>query len=205
MRATEFFETHPVFRHEEFLAAHTADGRSSVTSNNLLAQHVASGRLLRVRKGLYATVRKGQDPRSAMVDPYLLATRLTRDAAVAYHAAMQFHGRAYSMWRRFHFLTAQRTRPFTFRGMEFVPVRAPARVRGQPQLGGGIRSSEVESKRSITAVGRRASPRSSEPSSIFSMRRTRVEAGRRSGAHWKWSSTSTLKRSPIMLWHSGQR
>jgi predicted transcriptional regulator of viral defense system len=142
VRATQFFDSHPVFRHDEFVAAHTAGGRSSVTSNNLLAQHVASGRLLRIRKGLYATVQRGQDPRTATVDPYLLATRLTADSSVAYHAAMQFHGRAYSVWHRFHYLTAQRTRRFAFRGMEFIPVRAPAPLRDLPQLGGGI--SEVD-------------------------------------------------------------
>ena len=37
------------------------------------------------------------DPNKASVDPYLLASRLTDDAAIAYHAALQFHGKTYSV------------------------------------------------------------------------------------------------------------
>jgi len=137
MRTADYFETHPVFGHSEFVAAHTADGRSEFTSNNLLARHLASGRLIRVRRGLYAVVPRGVDPDKVSVDPYLLASRLTDDAVVAYHAALQFHGKTYSVWRRFHYLTDKRARPFSFRGMEFVPVQAPSAVRSLPQWGGG--------------------------------------------------------------------
>jgi len=138
MRAAEYFEAHPVFRHEDFVAAHTRGGRSRATSNNLLAKHVASGRLLRVRRGVYATVRRGQDPKTATVDPYLLACQLTPDAVVAFHAALQFHGRAYSVWHVFHYLTRRRARKFGFRGMEFVPVLAAAGVRDLGDSRGGV-------------------------------------------------------------------
>jgi predicted transcriptional regulator of viral defense system len=70
------------------------------------------------------------------VDPYLLGTKLAPEAVLAYHAALQFHGRAYSLWRRFHVLARSRLRPFSFRGMEFVPVQAPASIRSDPDLGG---------------------------------------------------------------------
>lgn len=142
MRATEYFEIHPVFRHEDFVAAHTETGRSRATSNNLLAKHVGTGRLLRVRKGLYATVPRGQDPATAHVDPYLLACNLSPGTVVAYHAALQFHGRAYSVWRVYHFMTRARARRFEFRGMEFVPARVPSAVRELPDFGGGIESLE---------------------------------------------------------------
>jgi len=137
MRTVDYFEINPVFGHSEFVAAHTADGRSEFTSNNLLARHLASGRLIRVRRGLYAVVPRGVDPDKAPVDPYLLASRLAGDAVVAYHAALQFHGKTYSIWRRFHYLTAKRARLFSFRGMEFIPVRVPVTVRSLPQWGGG--------------------------------------------------------------------
>ena len=137
MRTADYFETNPVFGHAEFVAAHTVDGRSINTSNNLLAMHLASGRLIRVRRGLYAVVPRGVDPEKASVDPYLLVSRLADDAVVAYHAALQFHGKTYSVWRRFHYMTGRRAQPFSFRGMEFVPVQAPAAVRSLPQWGGG--------------------------------------------------------------------
>lgn len=137
-RAVDFFESNPVFRHEDFVAVHTAPGRSPTTSNNLLAKHVATGRLLRIRKGLYATVPRGISPALAHPDPYLVASHLTPDAVVAFHAALQFHGTAYSVWRRIHYLTSKRARPLTFRGQEFVPVQAPSPVRSRRDFGGGV-------------------------------------------------------------------
>lgn len=122
MRSLEYFEAHPVFTHAEFLAAHTAGGRSPSTSNNLLAKHLAAKRLLRVRRGLYATVPRGMDPARAAVDPYLIASHLSEDAVVAYHAALQFFGKTYSVWQRYHYLSGRRAKTFSFRKMEFVPV-----------------------------------------------------------------------------------
>ncbi len=138
MRSLDFFDTHPVFRHAEFLEARAAHGRSVHTSNNLLARHLKAGRLLRVRRGLYAVVPRGVDPVRASVDPYLVASHVADPAVVAYHAALQFFGKAHSVWRRFHYLTHNRTRPFSFRGLEFVGVQAPVAVRSQPDWGGGV-------------------------------------------------------------------
>ncbi len=60
IRPLDFLANHPLFAHEKFVAAHAAQGRQSVhTSNNVLAQHVAAGHLLWVRRGLYATVPRG--------------------------------------------------------------------------------------------------------------------------------------------------
>jgi predicted transcriptional regulator of viral defense system len=138
MRSTDFFATHPVFTHAEYVAAHTATGRSSRTSNNLLGTYLRAGRLVRVRRGLYAVVPPGVDPQHATVDPYLVATKLAEAAVVAYHAALQFHGKAYSVWQRFHYLTRARGRPTRFRTLRFVPVQAPVAVRSLPDLGGGV-------------------------------------------------------------------
>ena len=140
MKPTDFFATHPVFTYDEFVAAHSSmGGRSAQTSATSLKQHVAAGNLLRIRRGLYTSVPRGVDPKQATVDPYLVATRLTDDAVVTYHAALQFHGKAYSIWHRFHYQTRLRARPFLFRGMEFLPVQAPVAVRNLPDLGGGVR------------------------------------------------------------------
>lgn len=138
MRSLDFFRTHPVFSHTEFVAAHTATGRSASTSNNLLAQHLAAGRLVRIRRGLYASVPSGIDPLQATVDPYLTASHLADDAVVAYHAALQFYGKSYSIWRRFHYLSRRRARTSSFRDLEFVPVQVPAAVRILPDWGGGL-------------------------------------------------------------------
>lgn len=139
MKAVDFFSAHPVFTHAEFLSAHSGGGRRSrQTSNNLLSLHLATGRILRVRRGIYAAASPDVAADCIRVDPWLVASKLTDDAVLAYHTALQFHGKAHSLWRRFPFLTSRRMRPFRFRDLEFVPVQIPAALRRQPDMGGGI-------------------------------------------------------------------
>ncbi|MEI6449835.1 MAG: type IV toxin-antitoxin system AbiEi family antitoxin [Actinomycetes bacterium] len=138
MRSEDFFETHPVFTMQEFLGARSGIGRSTSAAKNLLAKHIVGGRIVRVRRGLYATVLRGVDPGQSPVDPFLVTSRLADDAVVAYHAALQFFGKSYSVWRRFDYLTDDRRRPFAFRGDEYLPVQTPAPLRGLPDKGGGV-------------------------------------------------------------------
>lgn len=139
MDSADFFETHPVFTRQEFAHARANDGgRSARTTDSLLRKYVAAGRLLRVRGGVYAVVPRGADHAHVSVDPYLVATRLAPDATVAYHAALEFWGKAYSIWRRFHYLTRSRVRGFQFRDLEFVPVQAPQAVRGRAAFKLGV-------------------------------------------------------------------
>jgi len=135
----DFFAGNPVFSHEEFVAARAAaTGASPHTTNNLLAHHLAAGHLVRVRRGLYATVPRGVRADAASIDPYLLATKLTDDAVVAYHGALQYHGKAYSLWSRYTYLTRHRARPLEVRGSRFLPVQFPLAVRTLPGAGGGV-------------------------------------------------------------------
>src|SRR5260370_21116417 len=102
MRPTNFFDQHPVFTHEEFAAVHSGLGRRSTrTTDNILAQHVAGGRLLRVHRGLYATVPPGVEPASFTPDTYLLTTQTAEHALLAYHAAPPFYAQASSVSQRF--------------------------------------------------------------------------------------------------------
>jgi predicted transcriptional regulator of viral defense system len=138
MKSSDFLAAHPVFTYDEF-AGHTGGRKPNPhTTRNRMAALVASGRVLRVRRGLFASVPAGVDPGRAPVDPYLVASKVSQDTAVAYHAALQFHGRAYSLWHRFHYFTPHRTRAFTFRDHQFVPVLAPKAIRDRSDLGGGV-------------------------------------------------------------------
>ena len=107
-------------------------------SDSLLSRYVAAGRLLHVRRGIYATVPPGMSAANFQVEPFLLASKLAPDAALAYHAALQFWGKAYSVWHRFAVLTRAHLRPFGFQGSEFTGVQPPRAVRHRPDFGGGI-------------------------------------------------------------------
>jgi predicted transcriptional regulator of viral defense system len=50
---------------------------------------------------------------------------MTDDAALAYHTAMEFHGRAYSSFSEIQFQTVHADRATSFRGWRFRSVRLP--------------------------------------------------------------------------------
>lgn len=127
---SEFFAKHPVFTAEEFTASRRRHGSAHPsTRKSLLAHHEDQGRLLRVRRGLYAVVPPGATPETASVDPYLLASKLAPDAVLAYHTALELHGHAYSSFERYYFLTQTAARPMRFRSLWFQPVRVPHALR----------------------------------------------------------------------------
>ncbi|HEY3451466.1 MAG TPA: hypothetical protein VGK67_34220 [Myxococcales bacterium] len=138
MTSRDEVESRPVFTHEELVAEYVSAGRSRRSADSLLHKHLAAGRVVRVKRGVFLPVPRGVSADAAPYDPYLVATKLAPNAAVAYHAALQFHGKSYSQSRRFHFFTRERLRPTSFRGTEFVPVRLPAPFEGQADMGGGI-------------------------------------------------------------------
>ena len=128
-----------MFTHEEYVAAYGRQpNRSRRTADSLLLRHVKAGTILRIRRGLYAAAPSGATSRAFQVDPFVLATKLAPDAAVAYHAALQFRGKAYSVWHRFAVLSRTHARPLTFQGSDFVTVRPPRALAKLPDLGGGI-------------------------------------------------------------------
>ena len=101
------------------------------TVEALPAYHVKSGHLVRVRKGLYAAVPPGSTAPSVPIDPFLLAGKLTHDAILAYHAALEFHGKAHTPTHEFFYLTNLGARPLEFRGQRFKAVHPPAALRSK--------------------------------------------------------------------------
>ena len=134
----EFFATHPVFTYDEF-ADYLAlrDSNNVKTRKALLTHYTKTDRLVRVRRGLYAAVPFGQTPETVQPDPFLLASRMTPDAVLAYHTALEFHGRAYSAFQEFTYLTGMGTRPAEFRGNTFRGAAFPKSLlqKGQECLG----------------------------------------------------------------------
>ena len=138
VRLNGFLQRHAVFTVDELDRFLTARGsRNTSTRSSLLAYHRKHGRILRVRRGLYATVPWGTDPASMAVDPYLVATKMTEDAVLAYHTALEFHGRAYSVHWRLVYVSASKSLPLTFQSREFrgAPVPPPLLARGQRMFG----------------------------------------------------------------------
>jgi predicted transcriptional regulator of viral defense system len=131
MRSATFFATHPVFTHAEYLESRSGTGaRSPRTADSLLARHGAAGNVLHIRRGIYASRPLATTGDTFQVDPFVLASKLAPDATVGYHGALQFRGRAYSVWHRFAVVTRGQLRPLSFQGNDFFGVRPPLALDG---------------------------------------------------------------------------
>lgn len=182
MQGGDFLTQHPVFTSEDFRAfQHGRGSRSASTQKNLLAHYERRGRIVRVRRGVYAVVAPGSTPESVPVDPYLVASRLAADAVLAYRTALSFHGRAHSVTQRFEFLTATAPRPLIFRSWQFRAVRFPPALCRRQQEHFAVEETE----------------RSGLPVRVTSLERTLVDVLDRPdlGGGWEeiWRSLETVE------------
>jgi len=139
MKLDRFFVKHPVFTVEEL---DEYLGKENRTRDSLLAYHRRYGRIISIRRGLYAVVPPGSSPESAPVDPYLLASKMTTDATLGYHTALEFHGKAYSVFNKIYYLCGRNSQPLLFRSYEFISVLVPKALRGHPSELFGLKQYE---------------------------------------------------------------
>jgi predicted transcriptional regulator of viral defense system len=139
MKPSQFFAQHAVFSAAEFAEAYQG---ASASRDSALAYHEKQGHLLRVRRGIYVSVPPGTQSEQVAVDSYALAAKAAPDAVLAYHTALAFFGKAYSVHQRFEYLTATAARPFRFRDQEFRPVQFPKALRGVRQTLWGVKTVE---------------------------------------------------------------
>jgi predicted transcriptional regulator of viral defense system len=130
MKLNIFFSRHPIFRIDELYTFLDKRGSSNpATRNALIAHHLESGHIVRIRQGLYASVPTGISAEKYIPDPYLVAARATDDSVLAYHTALEIHGAAYSVQERFVYLTQKdRGDPFRFRGSNYHATNHPKAI-----------------------------------------------------------------------------
>ena len=74
MSVNTFFYTHPVFRYEEFMQWRQSVGVSTqLAAQKALQYYTKSGRLLNVRRGVYAVVPPTEDAQDLLVDRGLVS------------------------------------------------------------------------------------------------------------------------------------
>ena len=162
MKLEHFFNRHPVFTGDELAAFLATEGpRNSRTQEALLLYHVKSGRLVRVRRGLYTVVPPGASAASYPVDPFLLTSRMTKDAVLAYHTALEFHGKAYSVYEHFTYLSAAPARPVSFRSHQFKGGHFPKTL--PPQVAASFDVIKAEGRLLPEAAPRRSDGRRGVP------------------------------------------
>jgi predicted transcriptional regulator of viral defense system len=138
MNMNEFLSRHALFTVRELDAFLSVRGSGNPnTRKSLLTYYRNQGRIIPVRRGLYATVPLGDDPATSLVDPFLVAAKMSEDAVLAYHTALEFHGKAYSVYTRLHYVSARKSLPLQFQAYEFrrVPVPHPLQEKGKEMFG----------------------------------------------------------------------
>lgn len=129
MKFTRYIATHHVFTTEGLLAE--SDSEDSARKQLKLA--LASGKVERVRRGLYAS-HAGRFEGMG-VDPYEVVTALDPGAVLSYHTALEALGVAHNVAFECRFRTDRARAPFSFGGIDYVPHPADdavpsRRVRG---------------------------------------------------------------------------
>lgn len=137
---SEFFIKHLVFTLDEFKAFHAAEGnKSSRAVEGALAYYCKTGKLRRLRRGLYAVVNSAE---RFVPDSFLVASRMSKDAVLVHHTALEFHGRAYSFFNRFTYQTAFGNKLFSFHNYQFKAISVPAPLRKLEKANFGVISTE---------------------------------------------------------------
>ena len=116
MAINDFLNAHHVFNRREFNAAFPG----SITDRNLLSRAIASGKIEKVRRGLYVSNAdrfKGIKPL-----PHDIATKATDDAVLCYLSALQLHGVLHNITSRTQFYTRKRIPDFEYDGQSYRPL-----------------------------------------------------------------------------------
>lgn len=112
-----------MFRQEEFVAWKTQQANIRDASiRNILHYHCKTGRIVNVRRGLYAVVPPDASAANHSIDAYLLAGRIAEDSVLAYHTALEIYGQAYSVFNQTFFITTKKIKPFSLAGQSFHAV-----------------------------------------------------------------------------------
>jgi predicted transcriptional regulator of viral defense system len=143
----DFFATHAVFSTQEFIEATVGGGsvKSSSVAHRLLTYHTQEGRIVRVKRGLYASVPPGRSPDGFEPDRFLLGSRSCPGAVISHHSALEMHGVAYSLYPsevQLTLLYLVRDN-FRWRGVLYRTTKVPLPLSETGQEAWGVREMDV--------------------------------------------------------------
>ena len=123
----KFLKHNPVFTVKEINLYREKVGKKTGSSTeSIIAYYTKTGKILRVKRGLYTVVHDRSDRDRFEPDPFLLLSKMSDDAIAVLHTALEYHGKAYSVRRDFTYQTMTAAKIFAYRGWMYKPVRPPA-------------------------------------------------------------------------------
>lgn len=133
MSIDSFFCQYPLFRVDQ-LAVYKAE-QGVIKPEHVqqtLQYYLRKGRIISIRRGLFAVVPPNQSDEELHIDPYALAGTVADDSVLSYHTALELHGFAYSLFQRQTFKTCHKVKPFRYGEILFQPVVHKAFIRNPP-------------------------------------------------------------------------
>lgn len=132
VNTAEFLATHTVFSLTTALKALDGHARKRV-------QHaVETGKVVQLRRELYATVPFGSKPQEFAPDRFLVMCQARPDAVLAGHSALELLGLAHSEWLVCSAYSTLRRSTFRVRSVEYKVVVPPSALVKTGQLGLGV-------------------------------------------------------------------
>jgi predicted transcriptional regulator of viral defense system len=121
----KFFRDNPVFTSSDFWQYLFSRNIGKRTQDALINYYRKTGRIINIKRGLYATVPAGSTPETFTVDPYLLASKLTPDAVISHLSVLGFFGNIYSIRNMFTYSASRPVDILAFQAHSFKGTRFP--------------------------------------------------------------------------------
>ncbi len=106
-----------VFYHQQVFTFDEARQKLKTNANSLstmLYELQRSRYIMRIKKGLYATIPVGMAEQSFTPNKYLVAAKMQKHAYLSYHTALELHGVAESVFNTVYISVPRQARPFQF-------------------------------------------------------------------------------------------
>jgi len=129
MNYKEFFNSHPVFTIEELRSALKKEKITSIHNN--LKYHLKKGRIRNIKRGVYYAIPEGSSPDKFQPDCILVASRLSKEAVIGFHSALEIMGYGHSVYHRFYYYSPFRKRNFSFKDNDYISVKVPEKLKAK--------------------------------------------------------------------------
>jgi predicted transcriptional regulator of viral defense system len=140
-----FLAKHPVFTHEEFKEFWGRERTANqYTIDTVLKYHTKKGHIARIKRGLYITLSPLDTKDKYYLNPNLVAVKLAPDAVLAYHSAIEIHGKGYATYWYLYYLTSTHVRPIKIGQYHYQPLHYPKALVKKNKCNYGVETTTYE-------------------------------------------------------------
>ena len=106
-----------------------------------IRNYLKKGYIERVRRDLYAVI--SLETSQPIPTRFQIASRVADDACVSHHSALEYYGYANQVFYEVYLAVPERTRPFSYDGIQYCPVLYQGKA-GVTETGTGVRVTSPE-------------------------------------------------------------